>query len=159
MSVACLVSPGLLFPVTELPSCISSAITKTPASQDKRHSFTLVSNLPYHYLRSFLLLLLILAEQPVEYVYSSLLFTKRNTKPPITYQFTLRWCLQPRSPGNSEVENQGQLVLPLNKLWRVVDGFNGVFLSVPERTFFCCCLLEYWYLYMLFAIFVGCCLF
>lgn len=94
----CLVSPGLLFPVTELPSCVSSAITKIPASQDKRHSFTLVFNLPYHYLRSFLLLLLILAEQPVEYVYSSLLFTKRNTKPPITYQFTLRWCFSTQKP-------------------------------------------------------------
>lgn len=94
--------------------------------------------LTLHYLRSFLLLLLlILAEQPVEYVYSSLLFTKRNTKPPIkkTYQFTLRWCFQPET-----LRTRGQLVLPLNKLWRVVDGFNGVFLSVPERTFFCCCL-------------------
>lgn len=100
----CLVSPGLL-PVTE-PSCVSSAITKTPASQDKRHSFTLVFNLPFHYLRSFLLLLLILAEQPVEYVYSSLLFTKRNTKPPITYQFT-QMVLSNRNPGNREVENQG----------------------------------------------------
>lgn len=26
-------------------------------------------------------------------------------------------------------------MLPLNKLLRVVDSFNGVFLSVPERTF------------------------
>lgn len=154
-----LVSPGLLLPVTELLFCASSAITKTPASQDKRHSFTLVFNLPFHYLRSFLLLLLlILAEQPVEYVYSSLLFTKRNTKPPITYQFTLRWCFQPETLATVKLRTRGQLVLPLNKLW-VVDGFNGEFLSVPERTFFCCCRLEYWNLYMLFAIFVGCCLF
>jgi len=93
--------------VTELPSCVSSAITKTPASQDKRHSFTLVFNFPFHYLRSFLLLLLllILAEQPVEYVYSSLLFTKRNTKPPIKYQFTFKWCFQPDTLAT--VENQG----------------------------------------------------
>lgn len=35
--VVCPASPGRLLPVTELlPSCISSAITKTPASQDKR---------------------------------------------------------------------------------------------------------------------------
>lgn len=151
--------PGQLLPVTELSSYVSSAITKTPASQDKRHSFTLVFNLPFHYLRSFLLLLLlILAEQPVEYVYSSLLFTRRNTKPPIKYQFTFKWCFQPDTLATVKLRTRGQLVLPLNKLWRVVDGFNGVcFLSVPERIF----VLSSWILnlYMLFAIFVGCCLF
>lgn len=148
----CFVSPGLFLPVTELPSCISSAITKTPASQDKRHSFTLVFNLPFHYLRSFLLLLLllILAEQPVEYVYSSLLFTKRNTKPPITYQFTLRRCFQPETLATVKLRTRGQLVLPLNKLWRVFDGFNGVFLSVPERFFFL--LLSSWILKFVHAV-------
>lgn len=84
---------------------------------------------------------------------------KRNTKPPIKYQFTLRWCFQPDTLATLKLRTRGQLVLPLNKLRRVVDGFNGVFLSVPERTCFCCCCLEYWNLYMLFAIFVGCCLF
>lgn len=69
---------------------------------------------------------------------------KRNTKPPITYQFTLRWCFQPETLATVKLRTRGQLVLPLNKLWRIVDGFNGVFLSVPERTFFCRCCLEYW---------------
>lgn len=58
--------------------------------------------------------------------------------------------------------SRGQLVLPLNKLWKLVDGFNGVSLSQPEKekkTFSCCSRLEYWNLYMMFAIFVGCYLF
>lgn len=51
------------------------------------------------------------------------------------YQFTLRWCFQTETLATAMLTTRGQLVLPLNKLWRVVDGFNGVFLSVPERTF------------------------
>lgn len=146
--------PGHLLPVTVLvSSSIFSAITKTPAIQDKR-DFALVFNVPRHYLRSFLLLLLlILAEQPVEYVYSSLLFTKRKkyqaaNNIPVYSQMVLTIKPWPQSTRDSwccHWTNCG-------RSWMVL---MECFCQNQRKPFSCCCRLEYWNLYMLFAIFCG----
>lgn len=89
----------LLVPVTELH--ISSAITKTPARQDKKTVSLWVST--FHYFASFLLLLLLqLTEQPVEYVYSLLLFTKKKYQAANKIPVYSQTVLSTRNPGNRE---------------------------------------------------------
>lgn len=122
-----------LLPVTELPSCISSAITKTPASQDKtQFHFGFQPNHPLFKIifttastcrtASWIRLLIIT-------VYKK----KNQSANKSKYQFTLRWCFETEILATLKLRTRGQLVLPLKKLWRVVD-FNGVFLSVPQQT-------------------------